>query len=34
VAALPAESALALRRQLPRLTGIHLDMDNLAGTAL
>jgi len=34
VAALPAESALALRRQIPRLTSIHLDMDNLAGTAL
>lgn len=33
VAELPAESALALRRQLPRLNGIHLDMDNLAGTA-
>jgi uncharacterized protein (TIGR02284 family) len=34
VAELPAESALALRRQLPRLNSIHLDMDNLAGTAL
>lgn len=34
VATLPAESALALRRQLPRLNSIHLDMDNLAGTAL
>jgi len=33
VAALPPESALALRRQLPRLNSIHLDMDNLAGTA-
>ncbi len=33
VAALPAESALALRKQLPRLNSIHLDMDNLAGTA-
>lgn len=26
------ELALSLRRQLPRLHGIHLDMDNLAGT--
>jgi uncharacterized protein (TIGR02284 family) len=34
VAGLPPDSALALRRQLPRLNGIHLDMDNLAGTAL
>lgn len=34
IADLPPESALALRRQLPRLNGIHLDMDNLAGTAL
>ena len=34
VAELPPESALALRRQLPRLNNIHLDMDNLAGTAL
>ncbi|NYE28651.1 uncharacterized protein (TIGR02284 family) [Rhodanobacter sp. K2T2] len=33
VAELPPESALALRRQLPRLNSIHLDMDNLAGTA-
>ena len=33
VAQLPPESALALRRQLPRLNSIHLDMDNLAGTA-
>ncbi|MBB6241196.1 DUF2383 domain-containing protein [Rhodanobacter sp. MP1X3] len=33
VAALPPESALALRRQLPRLNSIRLDMDNLAGTA-
>jgi len=34
VAQLPPESALALQRQLPRLNNIHLDMDNLAGTAL
>ncbi|WP_458070328.1 PA2169 family four-helix-bundle protein [Rhodanobacter sp. BL-MT-08] len=34
VSQLPPESALALRRQLPRLNNIHLDMDNLAGTAL
>ena len=34
IADLPPESALVLRRQLPRLNGIHLDMDNLAGTAL
>ena len=33
IAAAPAESALALRRQLPRLRGIHLDMHSLAGTA-
>jgi uncharacterized protein (TIGR02284 family) len=33
IAALPAESALALRRQLPRLRGIHLDMGSLAGSA-
>lgn len=33
VAELPPESALALRRQLPRLNSIHLDMGNLAGTA-
>jgi hypothetical protein len=32
IAAAPAESALALRRQLPRLHGIHLDMHSLAGT--
>lgn len=28
----PPELALSLRRQLPRLQGIHLDMDSLAGT--
>ena len=28
----PPELALTLRRQLPRLHGIHLDMDSLAGT--
>ncbi|HEY8328794.1 MAG TPA: DUF2383 domain-containing protein [Rhodanobacter sp.] len=33
IAAAPAESALALRRQLPRLHGIHLDMHSLSGTA-
>jgi uncharacterized protein (TIGR02284 family) len=33
IAAAPAESAPALRRQLPRLRGIHLDMHSLAGTA-
>jgi uncharacterized protein (TIGR02284 family) len=33
VVELPVESARALRKQLPRLNGIHLDMDNLAGTA-
>jgi uncharacterized protein (TIGR02284 family) len=33
IADAPAESALALRRQLPRLHGIHLDMHSLAGTA-
>jgi hypothetical protein len=33
VVALPVESALALKKQLPRLNGIHLDMDNLAGAA-
>lgn len=31
IAAAPAGTALALRRQLPRLRGIHLDMHNLAG---
>jgi len=33
IAVAPAESARALRRQLPRLHGIHLDMHSLAGTA-
>jgi uncharacterized protein (TIGR02284 family) len=33
IATAPAESALVLRRQLPRLRGIHLDMHSLAGTA-
>ena len=33
IACLPAESALALRRQLPRLNSIHLDMGSLAGSA-
>jgi uncharacterized protein (TIGR02284 family) len=33
IAALPSESALVLRRQLPRLRGIHLDMGSLAGSA-
>lgn len=33
IAAVPAESALILRRQLPRLRSIHLDMHNLAGSA-
>ena len=33
IAAAPANSALALRRQLPRLRGIHLDMHSLAGSA-
>jgi uncharacterized protein (TIGR02284 family) len=33
IAELPAESALALRRQLPRLNSIHLDMGSLAGSA-
>jgi hypothetical protein len=33
ITALPAESALVLRRQLPRLRGIHLDMGSLAGSA-
>ncbi|WP_426701934.1 DUF2383 domain-containing protein [Rhodanobacter sp. Col0626] len=31
--AAPAELALSLRRQLPRLRSIHLDMHSLAGTA-
>lgn len=30
---LPEESAQGLRRQLPRLRGIHLDMHSLAGAA-
>ena len=29
----PAESVLMLRRQLPRLHGIHLDMHSLVGSA-
>lgn len=29
----PAESALVFRRQLPRLRGIHSDMDSLSGIA-
>ncbi|HEV2679284.1 MAG TPA: DUF2383 domain-containing protein [Rhodanobacter sp.] len=33
IAEAPADSALALRRQLPRLHGIHLDMHSLAGSA-
>jgi uncharacterized protein (TIGR02284 family) len=33
IATVPAESALILRRQLPRLRGIHLDMHNLVGSA-
>lgn len=33
IAAAPAESALVLHRQLPRLRGIHLDMHSLCGTA-
>lgn len=33
IAALPEDSAKVLRRQLPRLRGIHLDMHSLAGTA-
>lgn len=32
IADVPPELALTLRRQLPRLHGIHLDMDCLAGT--
>lgn len=32
IASAPPELALLLRRQLPRLRGIHLDMDSLAGT--
>ncbi|WP_449427374.1 DUF2383 domain-containing protein [Rhodanobacter umsongensis] len=30
---MPVESALVLRRQMPRLRGIHLDMHSLAGSA-
>jgi uncharacterized protein (TIGR02284 family) len=33
IAEAPAQSALVLRRQLPRLHGIHLDMHSLSGTA-
>ena len=33
IAAASAGSALVLRRQLPRLRNIHLDMHNLGGTA-
>ncbi|MBN8923078.1 MAG: hypothetical protein BGP10_02585 [Rhodanobacter sp. 68-29] len=33
IARLPAESARGLRRQLPRLRGIHLDMHDLDGAA-
>ncbi|WP_404541770.1 PA2169 family four-helix-bundle protein [Dyella agri] len=33
IADLPEESAQGLRRQLPRLRGIHLDMHSLAGAA-
>ena len=33
IADVPAESALILRRQMPRLRGIHLDMHNLVGSA-
>lgn len=33
IADAPAESLAVLRRQLPRLRGIHLDMHSLAGTA-
>lgn len=33
IAAAPAESAPALRQQLPRLRGIHLDMHSLTGAA-
>ena len=33
IAGLPEDSAMALRRQLPRLRGIHLDMHSLAGPA-
>jgi Domain of unknown function (DUF2383). len=33
IAGLPEDSARILRRQLPRLRGIHLDMHSLAGPA-
>jgi uncharacterized protein (TIGR02284 family) len=33
MAVVPPESALVLRRQMPRLRGIHLDMHSLAGSA-
>ncbi|HUH54381.1 hypothetical protein ASD22_13670 [Rhodanobacter sp. Root480] len=33
IATAPADVALVLRRQLPRLHGIHLDMHGLGGTA-
>ena len=33
ITSLPEESAQGLRRQLPRLRGIHLDMHSLDGTA-
>ncbi len=33
IAIAPPAPALVLRRQLPRLLGIHLDMHSLAGTA-
>ncbi|HEY8683008.1 MAG TPA: DUF2383 domain-containing protein [Rhodanobacter sp.] len=33
IAVASTESALSLRRQLPRLRGLHLDMHSLAGTA-
>jgi len=33
IAVLPPESARVLRRQLPRLNGIHLDMGSLVGSA-
>jgi len=33
IAGLPEDSAKVLRRQLPRLRGIHLDMHSLAGPA-
>jgi uncharacterized protein (TIGR02284 family) len=33
IAALPEDTARSLRRQLPRLRGIHMDMHSLAGAA-